>query len=104
MRAGTGADRRRGAGEPADTRTMGIVHSALRRDLARARVLLGTAPYPEGAQRRALGAHLLAMMRFLHVHHTGEDAGLWPALVAGGPGTAGLVERDGARPPADRPE
>ena len=35
-------------GAPADTRTMGIVHSALRRDLERTRVALTTAPYPEG--------------------------------------------------------
>ncbi len=65
-------------GAPADTRTMGIVHSALRRDLERTRVALTTAAYPDGERRRAIGEHLLAMMHFLHVHHHGEDEGLRP--------------------------
>ena len=68
-------------GAPADTRTMGIVHSALRRDLERTRVALTTAPYPDAARRRAIGDHLLAMLHFLHVHHQGEGAGLWPMVL-----------------------
>ena len=90
-------------GGPADTRTMGIVHSALRRDLERTRVALSTAPYPEGAQRRAIAEHLLAMMHFLHVHHHGEDEGLWPMVQRRDPSTVGLVERMERRPRADRP-
>lgn len=78
---------------PADTRTMGIVHSALRRDLERTRVALTTSPYPEGAQRRAIGEHLRTMMRILHVHHGGEDAGLWPAVQRKNPATQPLLER-----------
>ena len=78
---------------PADTRTMGIVHSALRRDLERTRIVLTTAPYPEGRRRRAIADHLLAMMRFLHVHHHGEDEGLWPVLQRRDPSTVALVER-----------
>ncbi len=80
-------------GAPADTRTMGIVHSALRRDLERTRVALTTAPYPDGARRRAIGDHLLAMMHFLHVHHHGEDEGLWPMVQSKNPSTVPLVER-----------
>ena len=80
-------------GGPADTRAMGIVHSTLRRDLARTRVALTTAPYPEGAQRRAIAEHLLAMMHFLHVHHHGEDEGLWPMVQRRDPSTVALVER-----------
>jgi Hemerythrin HHE cation binding domain len=80
-------------GAPADTRTMGIVHSALRRDLERTRVALTTAPYPDGARRRAIGDHLLAMLHFLHVHHHGEDAGLWPMVLRKDPSTAPLLER-----------
>ena len=80
-------------GAPADTRTMGIVHSALRRDLERTRVALTTAPYPDGARRRAIGDHLLAMLHFLHVHHRGEDAGLWPMVQRKGPSTVALLER-----------
>ena len=66
---------------PADTRTMRIVHNALRRDLARAGTVLRTAPCPHPDQRRALATHLAWMMAFLHHHHSGEDAGLWPALM-----------------------
>jgi hypothetical protein len=65
---------------PADTRTMAIVHDALRRDLARATAALSTAPCPTGAQRAAIGAHISWMMAFLHAHHEGEDAGLWPRV------------------------
>ncbi len=68
------------ANEPTDTRMMGIVHDALRRDLGRAVAALRSAPYPEGAQRAAIGEHVDWMMGFLHAHHHGEDAGLWPLV------------------------
>ena len=38
---------------PADTRMMGIVHSALRRDLVRLRLVLGTAGAQEPRRRKA---------------------------------------------------
>jgi hemerythrin-like domain-containing protein len=65
---------------PADTTMMRIVHDALRRDLARANAVLNE---PESAgrhQRRAIGAHLTWMMRFLHAHHASEDDGLYPLV------------------------
>jgi iron-sulfur cluster repair protein YtfE (RIC family) len=65
---------------PADTRMMGIVHSALRRDLARADDALSRQPVPGDAQRVAIAQHMEAMMDFLHVHHSGEDAWLWPTM------------------------
>lgn len=65
---------------PADTRMMGIVHDALRRDLGRAIGVLSTTPCPERAQRLAIGAHVVWMMGFLHAHHHGEDEGLWPLV------------------------
>ncbi len=68
--------------EPADTRSMGIVHSALRRDLERTRMVLTDQPCPDPRQRRALASHLTWMMHFLHMHHTGEDVGLWPLIRA----------------------
>lgn len=68
--------------EPADTRSMGIVHSALRRDLERSRMVLTDQPAPGPPQRQALATHLVWMMHFLHAHHTGEDAGLWPLVRA----------------------
>jgi hypothetical protein len=38
--------------EPADTRMMGIVHGALRRDLLRIRTTVIREPYPKGDSER----------------------------------------------------
>lgn len=77
---------------PADTRMMGIVHTALRRDLARARAALAQTPPPPAQQREAIAGHLQWMMRFLHAHHTGEDAGLYPLVRTRNPGAADLLD------------
>jgi AcrR family transcriptional regulator len=79
---------------PADTRMMGIVHDALRRDLARIRAALAGA-VPE-AGRRPLAAHVAWMMDFLHAHHEGEDAGLYPMVRAANPAAATLLDAMGA--------
>lgn len=79
------------ASDPADTRMMGIVHRALRRDLLRARAVAASPPYPQARQRRALGEHVTWLMDFLHAHHTSEDLGLWPAVRAKNPGAAALL-------------
>ena len=63
---------------PADTTMMRIVHDALRRDLDRAHAVLSQPERADTAQRRAVGAHLTWMMRFLHAHHASEDDGLYP--------------------------
>jgi len=52
------------AESPADTRMMGIVHAAFRRDL----------------------------VNRLHEHHHTEDAGLWPLIRRRNPAAAGLLE------------
>jgi uncharacterized protein YndB with AHSA1/START domain len=78
---------------PADTRTMRIVHNALRRDLARARDALTIVPYPHPEQRDALGRHLAWMMNFLHHHHRGEDTGLYPLVRAKNSAVAELLDR-----------
>jgi len=65
---------------PADTAMMGIVHTALRRDLTRTTTALTAGQPPAAAQRAALTAHLIWMMDFLHGHHEGEDVGLWPLM------------------------
>lgn len=67
-------------GGPADTRVMGIVHSALRRDLQRAQTALSEWPFPFDAQRRAIAEHLVWMMTFLHHHHESEDEHLYPMV------------------------
>ncbi|AKE89590.1 cation-binding protein [Rhodococcus sp. WB1] len=78
---------------PADTRSMGIVHSALRRDLERTRIVLTTEPYPDPRRRRGLAEHVLWMMRFLHIHHTGEDVGLWPLIRVKNPDAGALLDQ-----------
>jgi hemerythrin-like domain-containing protein len=75
---------------PADTRMMGIVHDALRRDLARTRAALAGAVPEE--RRRALAAHVAWMMDFLHAHHEGEDAGLYPMVRAANPAAGALLD------------
>src|SRR5262249_28741066 len=80
--------------EPATaTRTMGIVHGALRRDLARIRMTLTAAPYPQGRQRTAIAALAVWMMDFLHHHHGGEDVGLWPAVRAKNAAAAQVLDQ-----------
>jgi hemerythrin-like domain-containing protein len=79
---------------------MGIVHSALRRDLTRTAAALGTLPAPGDDQRKALAAHLVWMMDFLHRHHEGEDVGLWPLVRSLDPSAGDLLdqmEQDHAR-------
>jgi hemerythrin-like domain-containing protein len=91
---------------PADTRMMGIVHAALKRDLLRAREVLAGEPPPSGRQRIALGEHVTWLMQFLHGHHSSEDEGLWPLVRRRNPAAAELLdslEADHARiaPAAD---
>ena len=77
---------------PADTRAMGIVHRALLRDLTRARVVLAAPQPPPGPQRKAVAEHLRWMMRVLHMHHTGEDEGLYPWVRERNPAAAELLD------------
>ncbi|QLY29332.1 hemerythrin domain-containing protein [Nocardia huaxiensis] len=79
--------------QPADTRVMGIVHTALRRDLARARAALTEWPYPFDDQRRALADHLVWMMRFLEHHHESEDQHLYPMVRARNAQARALLDR-----------
>src|SRR5262249_34794299 len=75
---------------PADTSTMRIVHTALRRDLAHAQTALTEPPYPDRAQRAALSAHLRWLLGFLHKHHEAEEASLHRRVRAANPGAATL--------------
>ena len=76
---------------PAVTTMMGIVHSALRRDLRRARLVLDDGEVAD-ARRTALADHLIWMVRFLHDHHQGEDTGLFPMVRAKDPSVAPLLD------------
>ncbi|HEX6421749.1 MAG TPA: hemerythrin domain-containing protein [Acidimicrobiales bacterium] len=77
---------------PADTRIMGIVHEALRRDLGRAIGALAASPGPGAERRAAIAGHLAWMMGFLDAHHRGEDAGLWPLVRRREPGSGPLLD------------
>jgi hemerythrin-like domain-containing protein len=76
---------------PCDTRMMGVVHSALRRDLVRARLVLQEEPPLSERRRVALAEHLVWLMDFLHAHHSNEDAGLYPMVLRNDPSSAALV-------------
>jgi hemerythrin-like domain-containing protein len=78
---------------PADTRIMGIVHAALQRDLARAADALSRRPPPGDAQRIAIARHVANMMVFLHDHHHGEDAWLWPTMRSLAPAASDLLDQ-----------
>jgi hypothetical protein len=78
---------------PADTRTMGIVHSALRRDLTRSSDALSGHLIPGEAQRVAIAGHVQALMDFLQVHHSGEDAWLWPTMRRLNPSASALLDQ-----------
>jgi iron-sulfur cluster repair protein YtfE (RIC family)/uncharacterized protein YndB with AHSA1/START domain len=77
---------------PADTAAMRIVHTALRRDYARARTALNQPPYPDDAQRAALCGHLNWMTGFLHRHHESEDDSLYPMVAEANPAAAALID------------
>lgn len=82
------------AGEqaPANTAMMGIVHSALRRDLTRCATALTASTPPADRRRAALVAHLMWMLDFLHGHHEGEDNGLWPLVRSSDPAAGDLLD------------
>lgn len=75
----------------ADTRMMGIVHQALRRDLDRLREALASTPPPAERQRKALAQHAGWMMDFLRHHHAGEDAGLFALVAAASPDASEIL-------------
>lgn len=77
---------------PADTRMMGIVHNALKRDLVRAREVLAAPSPPRGRQRQALGRHVAWVLDVLHAHHTSEDEGLWPLVRRRNPAASALLD------------
>ena len=79
------------ATDPADTRMMGIVHSALRRDLVRARLVLAESTPLTGERRTALAEHVRWLMDFLHHHHTNEDDGLYPLVLEKNPAAGELL-------------
>ncbi len=79
------------AEDRADPFTMTLFHSALRRDLTRARLLLGD-PGLSVRRRRRLGRHLQWTMAQLRWHHEGEDHSLWPVLLERDPASRVVLD------------
>ncbi|MET7403747.1 hemerythrin domain-containing protein [Dactylosporangium sp. NPDC005572] len=69
-------------GGPVDLTGMFGMHWAFRRDLDRFVAAVAATPVGDRATWQALQRRWELFRRVLHDHHTGEDAGLWPALAA----------------------
>jgi hypothetical protein len=77
---------------PCDTRMMGIVHSALRRDLVRVRIVLADPALLTEKRRTGIADHIGWLLHTLHLHHHGEDIGLYPVVLRNDPATRELVD------------
>ncbi len=71
-----------------------VIHSALRRDLARLDAVLAESLPPD--RRAAVCAFVPWLVRTVHHHHVGEDEGMWPRVVAKRPEAAELAAVNGA--------
>ncbi|TQJ16595.1 hemerythrin-like domain-containing protein [Kribbella jejuensis] len=67
---------------PVDLTAMYVVHHAFRRDLANFKAAVIGTPVPDRVTWKALAARWDRFRDILHKHHTGEDTGLWPLLMA----------------------
>jgi hypothetical protein len=70
---------RHGTGD-ADLTIMVAAHDAFRRDLVRLARAAAFADLPDPARRAAVQAGWETFKRQLHLHHTAEDAIIWPTL------------------------
>ena len=66
---------------PVDMMMMYVMHHGFRRDLAAFTAAAQSTPVGARSTWRALAARWQLFSQVLHHHHSGEDAGLWPALV-----------------------
>ena len=69
----------------ADTRDMYVVHAAFRREFALLPALVRGVAAGEADRARIVADHIELLVEFLHEHHSGEDAVLWPRLLARAP-------------------
>lgn len=66
---------------PVDMTMMYVMHHAFRRDLAAFAAAAGRTPATDRKAWRAMAERWDTFATALHHHHSGEDAGLWPALM-----------------------
>jgi hypothetical protein len=76
----TGTDAARHGTGDADLTIMVAAHNAFRRDLTRLAKAAAFADLPDPARRAAVRAGWETFKHQLHMHHTAEDAIIWPAL------------------------
>lgn len=69
---------------PVDMQIMYVMHHAFRRDLARFAVAARHTPAEDSTTWRLLASRWALFAEILHMHHSGEDAGLWPWLLEHG--------------------
>ncbi|MCU1681915.1 MAG: hypothetical protein JWQ81_2654 [Amycolatopsis sp.] len=69
----------------ADVRDMYAVHVVLRRELGLAADLVRGVAAGDSERSRVVGDHIEMTLTFLHAHHSGEDAHLWPRLLERAP-------------------
>jgi len=67
---------------PVDLTVMFLMHRGFRRDLEDFGRALPAIPLEDGATWSALAERWQVFAQILHDHHAGEDAGLWPLLLA----------------------
>jgi hemerythrin-like domain-containing protein len=75
-----------------DTSDMIAVHQVFRRALAAAPRIIGGASRHEPAHVANVDSYYANVLAFLHVHHEGEDALLWPKLLSRCPAAAPRVQ------------
>lgn len=66
---------------PVDMTMMYVMHHAFRRDLNAFAEAAGKTPAGDRRAWRAMAKRWATFSFALHEHHTGEDSGLWPALM-----------------------
>ncbi|MGW0177139.1 hemerythrin domain-containing protein [Rhodococcus sp. NPDC003322] len=75
-----------------DVNEMVVIHRVFRREFTALPTLIRAVAEGDVARARLVAEHLALILDGLHMHHTGEDAVLWPLLqVRAAPSTA-LVE------------
>lgn len=75
-----------------DVNEMVVIHRVFRREFAALPKLIRAVAEADAARAELVAEHLALILDGLHMHHTGEDAVLWPLLqVRAAPSTA-LVE------------
>ena len=76
-----------------DVRDIFFVHGAFRRGFAESASLVRANPMPSAARVSFLAHHIDFSIRFLHIHHEGEDALLYPLIEERVPDQAANAER-----------